>query len=105
MKLIVWATGTIALLSVIAGGQRQRDNWPKPPEPAVHEQAVSSQDAHVERRSVVEVEQDARELETLARTIPSDIEQMKRGLMPKDTLEKLKRIEKLAKKMRNEVGH
>jgi hypothetical protein len=41
----------------------------------------------------------------LAGTIPADIEQVKKGLLPKDTIEKLKRIEKLARKLRGEVGH
>jgi hypothetical protein len=87
-----------------ANGQRH-DNWPKPPEPAVRTQDTPNAGPHVERQDAAELAHAARELDELAGTIPADIEQVKKGLLPKDTIEKLKRIEKLARKLRGEVGH
>jgi hypothetical protein len=93
----------ILVSSSAANGQRH-DNWPKPPEPAVHSHDLKGSGAQVERLNAFELDHEARELDELARTIPGDIEQVKKGLLPKDTIEKLKRIEKLARKLRNEVG-
>ena len=94
----------VILPTLLADGQRH-DNWPKPPEPAVRAQPTQGPGAHIERQDAAELAHAARELEELAGTIPGDIEQLKRGLLPKDTIEKLKRIEKLARKLRGAVGH
>src|SRR5205823_12252593 len=48
----------------------------------------------------VQVQREARELSDLARSIPLDVEHVNKGLMPKDIVEKLKRIEKLSKHLR-----
>jgi len=52
----------------------------------------------------LQLEREARELSDLAKSVPLDIEQVKQGLLPKDTVEKLKRIEKLAKHLRGELA-
>ena len=52
----------------------------------------------------LQLEREARELSDLAKSVPLDIEQVKKGLLPKDTVEKLKRIEKLAKHLRGELA-
>lgn len=44
---------------------------------------------------------EAEELASLARSIPSDVNQTSKGVLPKDLSDKLKRIEKLAKQIRN----
>ena len=85
-----------------ANGQR-RDNWPKPPEPAVREEVAHAPDARVEHRDLSTLENEARELEGLAQMVPNDVSTLKKGLMPKEAVERLKRIEKLAKKIRGEM--
>jgi hypothetical protein len=47
---------------------------------------------------------EAAELSDLARSIPEDIEAVTKGVLPKDTLEKLKRIEKITKHLRGEIA-
>jgi hypothetical protein len=51
----------------------------------------------------VELQREARELSDLAHTVPTDIDKVTHGLLPRDLTEKLKRIEKLSKHLRNEV--
>jgi hypothetical protein len=40
----------------------------------------------------------------LASSIPADIDQVNRGMLPKETLDTLKRIEKLSKRLRSQLG-
>ena len=47
---------------------------------------------------------DADELANLAASVPSAIDQTTRGVLPNDLLEKLKRIEKLSKRLRSELN-
>ena len=49
------------------------------------------------------LERDANELAKLAGDIPSLIEQANKGLLPKDLSQRLKRIEKLSKQLRQEL--
>jgi len=52
----------------------------------------------------VQLQQEARELLELSQSLQGDIESVNRGLHPKDTIEKLKRIQKLAKHLRGELA-
>jgi hypothetical protein len=52
----------------------------------------------------VKLQQDADELAALAASIPPAVSQTNHGLMPKDMVDKLKRIEKLAKHLRGEIN-
>jgi len=47
---------------------------------------------------------EADELSKIAQTIPSDVDQIAKGVFPKDVIEKLKRIEKLSKQLRSELN-
>jgi hypothetical protein len=47
---------------------------------------------------------EADELAKLANSMPSDIAQILQGKLPKDTADKLKRIEKLSKHLRGELN-
>lgn len=51
----------------------------------------------------VQLERDARELLELSQSVQPDIQAVKQGLQPKDLIEKLKRIQKLAKHLRGEI--
>ena len=53
------------------------------------------------RLDVTKLVAQADELLRLAQSIPPDVQQVSRGMLPKDTALKLKRIEKLSKQLRN----
>jgi hypothetical protein len=57
------------------------------------------------RRTVdpVKLRAEANELADLARSVPSDVDQVSQGKLPKDFADKLKRIEKLSKHLRGEL--
>ena len=57
-----------------------------------------------QRPNLVQMQRDARELATLARSIPLDIDLTARGLLAKDLASRLKKIEKLAKQLRGEIS-
>lgn len=54
--------------------------------------------------TVSQVHRDASELLQLSQSVSTDINQASKGIVPKDLGEKLKRIEKLSKKLRNELA-
>jgi HAMP domain-containing protein len=50
------------------------------------------------------IRHDADELSALAQSIPTDIDRVSKGMLPKDMVEKLKRIEKISKHLRGELA-
>lgn len=93
-----------ALMVVSATSGQHRSNYPEPPPPAVREEpATQNPRVSVHRIDAVAMEREARELAALASSIPVDVEQVKRGLLPGDAVDKLKRIEKLAKQLRAQI--
>jgi hypothetical protein len=58
--------------------------------------------AHVD---MVQLRQEADELARIAQTIPPDIAAVQNGILPKDVIEKLKRVEKLSKNLRSAISH
>ena len=55
------------------------------------------------RRPVQHLQQDADELAQLAQSVHAEIGQVRSGLLPADLKQKLKKIEKLSKQLRNEL--
>ncbi len=53
---------------------------------------------------VAHLQREADELSNLAQSIPADVKSTTQGLLSKDVLEKLKRIEKLSKHLRSEIS-
>jgi hypothetical protein len=51
-----------------------------------------------------EARKEAFEISFLANQIPDDVEKVKKNILPKDLIAKLKRIEKLSKKLRAQVA-
>jgi hypothetical protein len=47
---------------------------------------------------------EADDLARTAQTIPSDVASVRKGMLPKDAIEKLKQIEKLSKRLRGELA-
>ena len=54
--------------------------------------------------TTAELQRDAQELAQLSASLPADMNAVSKGLLPADLKEKLKRIEKLSKKMRSQVA-
>src|SRR5215467_2630522 len=53
---------------------------------------------------LAKLRQDADDLARTAQTIPTDVASVRGGTLPKDVIEKLKRIEKLSKRLRSELN-
>lgn len=53
--------------------------------------------------NLAKLKHDASELAELAGSVPPDVEQTTKGVLPKDLAAKLKRIEKLAKQLRGQL--
>ena len=51
----------------------------------------------------VELQREASELLEISQSLQTDVQSLAQGIHPKDTVDKLKRIEKLAKHMRSEI--
>jgi hypothetical protein len=81
-------------------GQHQADNAENQFEKSIPGPAHQTQNVDVTR-----LKQDANELANLAQSIPPDVEQTTKGLLPKDLDQRLKRIEKLAKQLRSQINH
>lgn len=86
-----------------AGGQRH-STFPTPPAPAVPDTPASPPPKYTRHHpDTVSMEREAKELAALAASIPGDIDQIKRDMLPSNTLDKLKRIEKLSKQLRSQM--
>jgi hypothetical protein len=71
-----------------------------------HLQPQEQTEANAQSKSKLdpaELQRESRELLELSQSLQGDIESVNKGLMPKDTIEKLKRIQKLAKHLRGEL--
>jgi hypothetical protein len=53
---------------------------------------------------LAKLKQNADELAALAQTVPPEVDQTTKGVLPKDLSDKLKRIEKLAKQLRSQIS-
>jgi len=72
-------------------GSRAEQNVPPPQQPK-------------KTIDTAKLQQDADELATLAASIPTAVSQTNHGAIPRDVVDKLKRIEKLAKHLRGEIN-
>ena len=53
---------------------------------------------------LTQLQKEADDLARTAQTIPSDVASVRKGMLPKDVIEKLKQIEKLSKRLRTELN-
>jgi hypothetical protein len=83
-----------------AAGQHQADaaeaQFEKGIPPPVHQP---------QRVDFTKARENASELASLAQSVPTDVDQTTKGILPKDLSAKLKRIEKLAKQLRSQIDH
>lgn len=97
--------GVALLLCCIPALAQNRGNFPSPPPPLAPVPAPNRPTTKVKHLDAVQMQREARELSDLAQSVPADVESVNRGLLPKDLADKLKRIEKLSKHLRGEMGH
>ena len=81
---------------------------PTPPDPSWPQNQLPSEQVSLEtqKRSTLDMlglQRDAQELAELSASIPADVKRVNRGLLPKDLVEKLKRVEKPSKHLRSEL--
>ena len=79
---------------------------PPAPAPMDRDQGKTAPDEPRLKRRIdpVKLQQDADDLARAAQTIPSEVANIRRGTLPKDTIQRLKEIEKLAKRLRSELN-
>ena len=82
-----------------------RNNYPKPPAPlGFGEHQPGADHCHRERLDLLQLQRDADDLARTAQTIPTDVASVRKGMLPKDVIDKLKQIEKLSKRLRTELN-
>lgn len=54
--------------------------------------------------NAAQAQQEASDLAKLAQSIPADIDKVSKGQLPQDLAARLKRIEKLSKRLRRDIG-
>jgi hypothetical protein len=69
-------------------------------------QSRQTQPPQISKRRVdtTQIQKEADELARMAQTIPADVASVRKGMLPKDVIEKLKQIEKLSKRLRTELN-
>ena len=100
----------VLLVCVLSSGAQMKDVYipgtPPPPAPMDPEHGNTAPDNPKLQRHIdpVKLQRDADDLARAAQTIPSDVANVRRGTLPKDTIQKLKEIEKLSKRLRSELN-
>jgi hypothetical protein len=82
---------------------QSRGTFPKPPEPLDSSSTEKAPSPPSRRVDPLQLQKEADDLARTAQTIPSDVASVRKGMLPKDVIEKLKQIEKLSKRMRSEL--
>ena len=94
----------LLVMNLEASGQH-RPTYPHPPQAADTTPAQSVQpQIYRPRANPAQLHQEVQELSNLTAHLAQDVESINRGLLPKDTVSKLKRVEALAKHMRREIA-
>lgn len=96
----------LAFCSQAAKAQASTRGFPQPPPPQQTPVITTSDRATTpaSRIDLIEVQRDAAELARTAQSIPTDVESIRKGMLPKDVLLKLKQIERLSKRLRSELN-
>lgn len=101
MKLLAMS---LALLVALAPATAQTSHRRNPsPGDASANPDMPVPPAALHKIDAAQVQKDAIELAQLAYSIPPDVERASQGTVPKDLRERLRRIEKLSKKLRSQL--
>ena len=105
MRSLTLNLAAILGLLVLLGAAQTFHHFPTPPQPLDTQPQKSEQPQTLPRQiDFVQVQKNADDLARLAQTIPPDVASMRKGVLPKDVLEKLKQIERLSKRLRTELN-
>jgi hypothetical protein len=87
-------------------GQQGHVGMPTPPAPMGTDDTVSPpNDVKLQHKlDMVELQREADDLARTAQTIPTDVANVRKGMLPKDVIQKLKEIEKLSKNLRTKLN-
>jgi apolipoprotein N-acyltransferase len=101
-----WSVPLLLMLASVEVSGQHRPSYPHPPQTTdtatvEYVQPQTSPRAHLDS---AELQQEVQELFSLAQELNQDIDAVNRGLLPKDRVSKLKRVEKLAKRLRKEIA-
>ena len=104
MKNLSFVLSAAFFLCVSTGALAQGNM--SPPPPAMDPETKTGQNvaATQKRIDLKQVQREADVLARTAQTIPSDVANVSKGMLPKDVIEKLKQIEKLSKHLRSELN-
>jgi hypothetical protein len=98
------AVPVLLLLSTPWATPQNTHHFPSPPG-SMDDQTQQSQSPSLPTKHIdlAQAQREADELARTAQTIPSDVASVRKGILPKDVIEKLKQIEKLSKRLRSEL--
>ena len=100
----LWLGMFLIAVTLVSGSSGQnRRGYPTPPAPGVPDIPTSPEPKLFRRLDSVAMERESKEMAALAASIPGDVEQLRKGLLPSSTFDKLKRIEKLSKQLRSQM--
>ena len=88
----------------MAAPQSPDHHFPTPPEPLNTEpknDVPATLPRHIDLK---QLQKEADDLARTAQTIPTDVASVRKGMLPKDVIEKLKQIEKMSKHLRSELN-
>ena len=92
------------LMAAMAMPQTAPHHFPSPPESMDPQPQTHGPTSLSRRTDLAQMQRDADDLARTAQTIPSDVVSVRKGMLPKDVIEKLKQIEKLSKRLRTELN-
>jgi hypothetical protein len=77
-----------------------------PPKQANFDDVTATQEtSNLHRRiDLAQMQKEADDLAYAAQTIPSAVASVRNGMLPRDVIAKLKQIEKMSKRLRNQLG-
>ena len=105
MKKSVFLSLPVILgLFVALATPQSAHHFPTPPEtmdPTTTDKEPGTPTRHID---LAQLQREADDLARTAQTIPSDVASVRKGMLPKDVIEKLKQIEKLSKRLRTELN-
>ena len=94
----------LSLLLALCGvpARPQSVNTERPSE-EIHAQKIPTPEDIRDRVSGAQFQKDAAELAQLCHAVSADMEGVKQGMLPKEAIDRLKRVEKLSKRVREEL--
>ena len=106
MRALTLTLGLTIAGVLLAVAQHSHPNYPTPPEPAQRATPTSTSVTTQTRPAAdpVQMQREAQEMLDLSQSVKFDIDSVSHGMLPKDLSDKLRRIEKLSKHLRSEVG-